>query len=147
MWISWTSSLKQRSSLSSLLEGKDSFLSDIFKCVLLHLRLHRLLDCGEFAVQECMDVPSDRALGAGVLMEMEEALAIDALDCTVDIIECDLAKRSCDLDSARTSCDLDEPSLRELPKYSANDDRIRVYASSKEIACDLALTLEVLDAG
>ena len=94
-----------------------------------------------------MNVPSHRAFGIWVLVEVEQIAVFDRLDRLVHVIECDLIQRLCDGNAACPSGDLDQPCVFQLRQNFTNDNRIGVDRSGEEIARDLVFILEDFYAG
>ena len=97
--------------------------------------LHRLLDGGEVAVEDCVDAAADGARGVRVLMEAEECVAADALDGMKYIGKRDLCERARDVGAALASArDGDESRAAQLSEDAADDDGMCADAAREGLA-------------
>ena len=108
---------------------------------------HASLRIVQVAIEDIVDVAADWARWIRVIVEVEELLVVERLDRLEDVKERDLVERARDLDAARAARDLDEPSLLELGHRLADDDGVDIDTAREEVARELVLVPECLDAG
>ena len=120
---------------------------DVGERRLRKLLLERALRIVQVAIEDMVDVAADRARRIRVIVEVEELLVVKRLDRLEDVKERDLVERACDLDAARAARDLDEPGLLELGHRLADDDGVDIDTAREEVARELVLVPECLDAG
>lgn len=116
------------------------FVEQLLKRDLRQLLLHGLVYHGKIAVQHDMDVPTDRAGGIGVLMEMERALGF--LDCLEYIqqgnILCILGKMC----AADARVHLNDSGGLQLAERAPYDHGINADAARDEVGSGFVLPVE-----
>lgn len=122
-------------------------VEDVLHGGFLKFRLHRPLHSGEPAVEHCVDACADRAVRAGILVEVEELSVLDEPQRVEDVEERDL--RGCLLkgDAARAARHVDKPRGMEHGEDLAHDHRVYADARCEEVACDTPVPPEVPHAG